>query len=333
MDRRTPGLFSDRRVAGHAIGLPPACRANSRAGGCGVHGSDVRLVLGCRRSAIARARPSRDGGVESAARLASRPRHPEARRKRRRRGDRHGRHAERDRAKHDGNRRRRLHDGLFGEDQETRRFERQRAGAEGVEPGLLRQARVEGGAVHRHGAHHRAGRVRRLGHSAREIRNDEAAGSAGAGDRVCGERVSPRGEDRGGLDGGRAAARGAQVRVSARVSVQRRAANRRDDLRSEEPGSHVQDARQGRARCVLSRRDCEGHRGLLPEERWISDDGGLCGAEIGMGGAHFDDLQGPHLVRNAAQRPGADGAHSCEHSGRHRPEVDAQRSGGVPTTR
>ena len=57
----------------------------------------------------------------------------------------------------------------------------------------------------RHADDHRPGGVRRLGHAAREARDDEAGGSAGAGDRLCRERLSRGREDLRGLGaGGRA---------------------------------------------------------------------------------------------------------------------------------
>ena len=48
----------------------------------------------------------------------------------------------------------------------------------------LHVAQDHADADDRHGADHRARRVRRLGHAAREVRDDEAGGPAGAGDRA-----------------------------------------------------------------------------------------------------------------------------------------------------
>ena len=59
--------------------------------------------------------------------------------------------------------------------------------------------KIDPDADDRHGADHRARRVRRMGHAAREARHDEARGPAGAGDRVCRKRIPGHGEDRGRL--------------------------------------------------------------------------------------------------------------------------------------
>ena len=48
---------------------------------------------------------------------------------------------------------------------------------------------------------------------------------------------------------------------------------------------------------------------------------------VRVGAAHLDDLQGLHAPRDAAEQPGADGAHPAEHSRGHRPRVDEERPG------
>ena len=91
---------------------------------------------------------------------------------------------------------------------------------------------------------------------------------------------------------------------------QRRRAAAGRDLRTEEPRANAPHAGARRPRRVLSGRDRAGHRRLLPEERRLPLDGGLRGAEVGMGRADLDDLSRPHALRAAAERPGADGAAS-----------------------
>ena len=138
-----------------------------------------------------------DGGDEPAAGVADRPRRPEARRQRRGRRHRHGRRAQRHRAEHDRHRRRRLRDGLLGEDEEARGAQRERPRAARAEPRATSPSRkITQMPTTGMETDHRAGRVRRLGHAAREARHDEARGSAGAGDRLRRERLPGHGEDR-----------------------------------------------------------------------------------------------------------------------------------------
>ena len=138
------------------------------------------MVLGYRSRSIGRPRRPCDGGVEPASRLAGGHRDPEARRQCRRRRDRHGRHAQRHRAQHDGRGRRRVHDGPRSEDQEAGRTQRQRPRASRAQPRALLVPENHPDADDRHGTDHRAGRLRRLGHAARSIRHDEARDADGA---------------------------------------------------------------------------------------------------------------------------------------------------------
>ncbi len=89
---------------------------------------------------------------------------------------------------------------------------------------------------------------------------------------------------------------------------QRRRAEARRHLLSEESGPHAPHAGARRTRRVLSRRDRPGHRRLLPEERRLPVDGGLRRPQVGVGRADFDDLSRSHAPRAAAERPGTDGA-------------------------
>ena len=153
------------------------------------------MVLGYRSRSIGRPRRPCNGGVEPASRFAGRHRDPEARRQCRRRRDRHGRHAQRHRAQHDGRRRRRVHDGPRSEDQEAGRAQRQRSRAARAQPRTLLVAEDHPDADDRHGTDHRAGRLRWLGDAARALRHDEARDADGARHRVRRERVSGHGED------------------------------------------------------------------------------------------------------------------------------------------
>ena len=45
-----------------------------------------------------------------------------------------------------------------------------------------------------------------------------------------------------------------------------------------------------------------------------------------LGRADLDDLSRPHALRAAAEQPGPDRAPPAQHSGRHRPDVDADRA-------
>ena len=80
---------------------------------------------------------------------------------------------------------------------------------------------------------------------------------------------------------------------------------------------------------LLPRRDRPCHRRLLPEERRVPVDGGFRRAQVDVGGADLDDLQGLYAQRVPAEQPGADGAASPEHPRGHRPAVDAERSGAL----
>ena len=291
-----------------------------------------RLVLARPGGAVGGAGQPGDGRDEPAAGLAGRARRAQARRQRGRRGHRDGRGAQRHRAEHDRHRRRRLHDGLLREDEEDRGAERQRPRAARADPRSPRLAQPHPDADLRHGDHHRARRVRRLGHAAREARDDEAGGSAGAGDRPGRQRVSGDGEDRRRLDS-RSREAEAQPGGRSHLSRGRRGAEAGRDLRAEEPGAHAAHAGQGWTRRVLSRRDRQGDRGLLPEERRLSRDGGLRGAQVQLGRADLDGLPRPHAVRVPAEQSGPDRAAAAEHPRRHRSEVDAGRAGSLSTTR
>ena len=85
-------------------------------------------------------RPGRHGRDEPAAGLAGRHRSPEARRQRGRRRHRHGGDAQRHRAEHDRHRRRRVHAGLFGEDEKAGRAQCQRTRTASAEPRVLHVA-------------------------------------------------------------------------------------------------------------------------------------------------------------------------------------------------
>ena len=173
-----------------AGGVAARCRLRARDASARLRAPDAAcragsLVLGRPREPIGRA-----GAPRPWSRRASRSRRRSASTVLKRGGnavdavDRHGRRAQRDRAEHDRRRRRRLHDDLLVQDQETRGTQRQRARAAGAEPRLLHVERESTQMpTDRHGADHRARRVRRLGHAAREARHDEAR-------RICWRRRS-----------------------------------------------------------------------------------------------------------------------------------------------
>ena len=233
---------------------------------------------------------------------------------------------------HDRHRRRRVRDGLLGEDEEARGAQRERPRAAGAESRVLHVAQDRADADDRHADDHRARGVRRLGHAAREARDDEAAGSAGAGDSLRRERL-PRGrEDLRGLGAG---GREAQTVAGGRGHLprRRRGAAARDDLRAEEPGADAPRARARRSRRLLSRRDRARDRGLLPEERRLSRAGGLRRPQVDLGRADLDDVSRPHAVRAAAEQPGTDRADPAQHPRGHRRAVDAERPAGATTTR
>src|SRR5205814_7378989 len=151
-------------------------------------------------------------------------------------------------------------------DEKTPGTERERTRAARAESRPLRVTADHSDADDRHGTDYGAGRVRWLGHAAREVRDDEARRPHGAGHRVRRKWFPGHGEDRGRL-ATRSSEAQADARGSGHVPCRWRGAAAWRDLLSEEAGTNAPHAGPWRPGRILSRRDRAGHRRLLPQER------------------------------------------------------------------